>query len=206
MTIIWRFIKYPISLAILGSFLGSCTQSDYTKLVKSELAKGIRQDSLLLGINFGDTRNDFYVKCLYLNKQQLVREGPGNTSVQYLFSDSLVHKEPTKIKLLFMPKYDRDEKIVEMEMELSYEGWAPWNRELQSDSLQVKTMQLLREWYKGNEFVTAKIMDKDIPVKVDGNRRILVFIYDPQRVVVKIQDILNPMFQHSITKEEAKKD
>lgn len=206
MTMIWRFIKYPISLAILGVFLGSCTQSDYTKLVKSELAKGIRQDSLLLGINFGDTRNEFYGKCFDLNKRQLVREGPGNTSVQYLFSDSIVHEKPTQIRLLFMPRYDKDERIVEMEMELSYEGWAPWNRELQSDSLQVKTMQLLMAWYKGNEFVTAKIRDKDIPVKVDGNRRILVFIYDPLRVVVKIQDILNPMFQHSITKEEEKRD
>lgn len=203
---ILKFLKYPISLGLWGIFLIGCTQSDYTKLVTSELAKGIRQDSILLGISFGDTRDQFYVNCFYLNKQQLIREGPGNTSVQYLFSDSVVHTKPTKIKLLFMPTFDKDEVIAEMNMEFSYEGWAPWNRELQSDSLQVKVMQLLMNWYKGNGFVTARIKDQNIPVKVDGNRRILVFIHDPQRVVVKVQDILNPKFKHSISKEEEKKN
>jgi hypothetical protein len=190
----------------LGVFFSGCIQSDYTKLVKSELAKGIRQDSLLLGINFGDTRNDFYVKCLYLNKQQLVREGPGNSSVQYLFNDSLVHTKPAEIKLLFMPTFDKNETIAEMNMEFSYLAWAPWNREYQSDSLKVKVMELLMHWYKGNDFVTATIKESEVPAKVDGNRRILVFIHDQQRVVVKVQDILNPMFRHSITTDQEKKN
>jgi hypothetical protein len=203
---ILRFLRYPISLVLLGIFFNGCIQSDYTKLVKSELAKGIRQDSLLLGINFGDTRNDFYVKCLYLNKQQLIREGPGNSSVQYLFIDSLVHTKPAEIGMLFMPTFDKDEAISEMNMEFSYLAWAPWNREYQSDSLKVKVMELLIHWYKGNDFITATIKDSEVPVKVDGNRRILVFIHDQQRVVVKVQDILNPMFRHSITADQEKKN
>jgi hypothetical protein len=198
-------MKYLISLILLTILFSAC-QSDYTKLVKSELAKGVRQDSILLGIYFGDTRDQFYGKCFDLNKQRLVREGPGNTSVQYSFTDSLVHKKPTDIRLLFMPKYDDKNVITEMDMEFRYQGWTSSNLELYSDSLKVKVMELLMLWYKGNDFVTAHIQNTEQFVKVDGNRRILIYILDPQRVVVKVQDILHPMFQHSITSDKQKKN
>lgn len=193
----WRCIHYPISIFLLSAVFSGCFQSDYTKLVKSELAKGIRQDSLLFGIKFGDTRNDFYGKCFDLNKQRLVTQGPANNSVQFLFTDSLYHHQPTDIRLLFFPNYDEDQVIAEMSMEFSYLAWAPWNKLYQSDSLEIKTKKLLVHWYQGNEFVTAKVNDIDIPVKLDANRRILVYIKDAQSVGVKIQDISHPMFKHS---------
>lgn len=193
----WKCIRYPIRILVLWVFLSSCFQSDYTKLVKSELAKGTRQDSLLFGIKFGDTRNDFYGKCFDLNKQRLVTQGPANTSVQYLFKDSLFHDEPTEIRLLFFPDYDDKQVIAEMDMEFSYLAWAPWNEKYQSDSLEVKIKKLLMHWYGGNEFVSAHVNDAEIPVKVDGNRRILVYIKDAQSVGAKIQDILHPRFRHS---------
>ncbi|MGC1240569.1 MAG: hypothetical protein WA874_03230 [Chryseosolibacter sp.] len=166
--------------------------------MKSELSKGARKDSLLFGIKFGDTRNDFYGKCFDLNKKHLVTQGPANTSVQYLFSDSLVHDKPTQIRLLFFPEYDEKDLIAEMNMELSYPGWAPWNKSLQSDSLKVKTLELLMNWYQGNEFVTADVNNAPMSVKLDGNRRVLVYIKDAQSVGVKVQDILHPKFKHSI--------
>ena len=101
MTVIWRSIKYSISLILLGTIFNGCFQSDYTKVVKSELAKGVRRDSILLGMHFGDTRNEFNGKCFDLNKTHIVSQGEG-FSVQYLFTDSLVHQEPTPIKLLFL--------------------------------------------------------------------------------------------------------
>lgn len=195
---IWRSIQYPIKMAIFSVVLTGCFESDYTKLVKSELAKGIREDSLLLGIKFGDTQNDFYGKCFDLNKQRLVSQGPGNNSVQYLFKDSLVHDKPTEMRLLFFPNYDEKQKIAEMNMEISYPGWAPWNKAYQSDSLKEKTLELLMLWYKGNEFVTANVNDVKMPVKLDGNRRLLVYTKDAQSVVVKVQDITHPRFKHSI--------
>lgn len=193
----WRCIRYPISIFLLSAVLAGCFQSDYTKLVRSELAKGIRQDSLLFGIKFGDTRNDFFGKCFDLNKQRLVTQGPANSSVQFLFTDSLFHDQPTDLRLLFFPNYDKDQVIAEMNMEFSYLAWAPWNKTYQSDSLEIKTKKLLMHWYQGNEFVTANVNNTEIPVKVDANRRILVYIKDAQSVGVKIQDILHPQFKHS---------
>ena len=103
MVIMWKSIKYLISSVCVAVIVTSCLQSEYTRLVNAELQKGTRQDSLLFGIRFGDTRQDFYGKCFDLNKQRLVTQGPGNASVQYLFTDSLVHNRPTQLRLLFFP-------------------------------------------------------------------------------------------------------
>jgi hypothetical protein len=204
MMMIWRFIKYPASLFLIAILFSGCFQSDYTKLVKSELAKGIRKDSILLGINFGDTRQDFFGRCFDLNSQHLVTQGPSGLKVQYLFSDSLISKQPNNVRLLFSPFFDTKEKIAEMDLEFAYLGWAPWNRHLQSDSLKVKVMKLLMNWYRGNEFITAKVDGGEIPVKLDGNRRILIHIKDTESVTVRVQDILHPKFKHSGTVSEVK--
>jgi hypothetical protein len=201
----WKLLRYAISLVVVGVLVSGCTQSDYTKLVKAELAKGIRQDSLLLGIYFGDTRNDFYGKCFDLNKQQLISQGPNNVSVQYIFTDSLLHHEPTEIRLLFFPSFDEGDKISDMEMEFSYLAWAPWNEKFQSDSLKGKVMELLMHWYGGNEFVTASASDMEFPVKLDGNRRVVVLVKDVQSITVRVQDILHPRFKHSINGSAEKK-
>ncbi|NOT73313.1 MAG: hypothetical protein HOP08_00195 [Cyclobacteriaceae bacterium] len=193
----WKFLKYPTSLILLALALTSCFQSDYTKLVKRELAKGVRYDSILLGIPFGFTRQEFYGRCFDLNAAHLVMEGPNGQSVQYLFVDSLVHSEPTKLRLLFMPGYDSTDRIAEMRMELSYELWAPWAKGMQTDSLEGKTKQLLMKWYNGNEFITTKVGEKDILVKLDGNRRILLQKIDKQSMAIEVQDILNHRFVHT---------
>lgn len=186
---------------LIGLFLSfvmaGCFQSDYTRLVKSELEKGVREDSLLFGIRFGDTRNDFYGKCFDLNKKHLVTQGPGNVSVQYIFTDSAVHDKPTQMRLLFFPDYDEKETIAEMDMEFSYPAWAPWNKSFQSEQLKEKTRELLMHWYKGNDFVTAEVDDAPMLVKLDANRRVLLYVKDAQSVSVKVQDILHPRFRHS---------
>lgn len=206
MTTLLRFIKYPISIFVFGIALSGCFQSDYTKLVKSELAKGIRMDSVVFGINLGDTRDEFYGKCFDLNKQRLVTAGPNGATVQYLFADSLFHEKPTSMRMLFIPAFDKNDVIMEMNLEFSYPAWAPWNEQYHSDKLKANVLKLLMHWYKGNEFLTVNINGNDTPIKLDSNRRMLVYIKDEQNVVVKIQDILHPTYRHSITTDEVKKD
>lgn len=201
MTMNLRFLKYPISLALLGFVFTGCFESDYTKMVKSELAKGVRKDSVIFGINLGDTRDEFYGKCFDLNKQRLVTAGPNGATVQYLFTDSIFHDVPTELRLLFIPAFDQNDVIIEMNLEFSYPAWAPWNEHYHADKLKEKVLKILMMWYKGNEFVIAKINDADIPVKVDGNRRMLVYIKDHENVVVKIHDLMHPKYKHSISKD-----
>jgi hypothetical protein len=196
-----KYMKLWISVVLATIVLASC-QSDYTKMVKEELAKGVRKDSILLGINFGDTRQEFYGRCFDLNKQKLVMESPGNNAVQYIFTDSLQHNPPREIRVFFFPNFDNQDKIAEMQMEFSYMGSAMYDKSYQADSLKEKLKDILVAWYKGNDFVNAEVQDEDLPVKVDGNRRIIVYNHDVHSVMVRVQDILHPAFQHSITKEK----
>jgi hypothetical protein len=195
----WKSMNIYASLCAIAILtLGSCTKSDYTKMVLSELEKGERKDSLLLGIKFGDSREQFFGRCFDLNKMKLVTQGPSNNAVQYIFMDSLVHEKPEQIRLLFFPGFDDKNIISHIDYEFSYSAWAPWNKQYQADRLKIKVMELLKHWYKGNDFVDAEVKGEKIPVKVDGNRRILVFEKDRQTVLVRIQDILHPNFKHSI--------
>ena len=61
-------------------------------------------------------------------------------------------------------------------------------------------------WYGGNDFIIVKLSDADTPVKVDGNRRIMVRIKDAQSVLVKVEDILHPKFKHSVQVKERTKE
>lgn len=195
-----KFWSSCLLLVVLSVLFEGCVQSDYTKLVKSELAKNIRQDSLLMGINFGDTREEFYGKCFDLNQQKLITQGPGGGTVQYMLRDSLFHDNATSIRLLFIPVFDQTDHIMEMNLEFSYSAWAPWNEIYHSDKLQPKVLELLSSWYGGNEFIEVTLDSLSYPVKLDGNRRLIVYKKDAQNVVVKAQDILHPVYKHSITK------
>jgi hypothetical protein len=181
-------------LIVFVAALISC-DSDYTKLVKSELSKSERQDSLLFDIKFGTTREDYYGICFDLNKKRLVTQGIG-FSVQYIIKDSLTQSPPRDITMYFYPSFDSLDSVKGMDMEFVYPGWSPGIRELQSDSLRAHVMKILYHWYKGNEFMNVKINDQETPVKIDANRRILVLLEDEHRVLVHIQDLLHPAYRH----------
>ena len=198
----WRSIKYFPAILICSIVCSGCFQSEYTRLVESELAKNVRKDSVLLGISLGETRNVFYGKCFDLNKLKLITPGQGNASVMYLFTDSLFHNRPTTLRLLFYPTFDQEDIIAEVKMEFNYPGWAPWNRGLQSDSLKQKVEKILMHWYQGNDFVTAHVSETEMPVKVDGNRRITLNVKDAQTVQARVQDLRHPYFMHSITRDD----
>src|SRR5262245_37106598 len=150
MTETWKYIKYPVSTGLLIVLLTGCFQSEYTRMVQQEMATGTRNDSLLLGIEFGDGKPEFISQYWELNRTGMVREGLGDGSVRYTLKDSLFHKQPTEIRLLFRPGYDDKNLISEMHFEFSYVAWAPWNKDLQSDSLMTKTLRFLKNGYGGN--------------------------------------------------------
>jgi len=177
---IYRKYVWLFMLAVTGT---SCLKSDYKKMVERELATGLRYDSLFLGVSFGMMQKDFYNHCWQLNKDSVIKQGPQNLSVQFTLED--LKYDAT---FNFYPNF-YDNKIYEMPVKISYIAWAPWNRQLWSDSLQLDVVNMMEKWY-GGEFLKVEHPKKGVVyVKVDGNRRINIGRLDDQIVKITYTDL-----------------
>lgn len=168
----------------LGIIFACNQKSEYRLMVEKELSKGVRYDSLFLGYELGMSRSDFYSYSWDLNKKKLVRQGPSNSSVEYEL-DELPHPAT----MYYYPEF-KDDKIYVMKVVISYDGWAPWNPELGSDSLQIDVVKLLEDWY-GPGFIERNLNENGPTyVKVDGNREISVSKMTETSVSVIYKDLL----------------
>lgn len=160
-----------ITAIIFTGFYSSCTKkAKYERKVKQELASGVRYDSLFMGLYLGMPEKDFYTRCWLLNRQGIIKQGMRNTSVEYRMRDELNY--PAVMD--FYPVFEKG-KIYEMPVKFVYSGWAPWNKSVGSDSLQLNILK----WYEtqyGKGFMAVEHPKRGIAyVKVDGNRRISIF-------------------------------
>ncbi len=170
-------------LALTATLLTAC-KSDYERMVAEGLASGERYDTLFLGIHMGMTAKDFFAHCWELNKQHLIKQGSNNTSVEYEMSEL---KQTAMMN--FYPTFFKDE-IHEMPVQFNYVAWAPWNKNLWADSLIVDVKNLMMQWYGGNDFIKMEHPEKGFRyVKVDGNRRIILWKEDDQYVKALYTDL-----------------
>ena len=184
--------KYCIYLFATAVIISVCSCSSpgrdkYASLVKKELAKGTRVDSLFLGISFGMTSKVFYGYCWELNKKGVITDGANNTMVLYKMDSQL--KYPASMN--FYPDFYED-KVYHMRVTFQYNTWAPWNKTQFADTLLPDVLRLYKQWYPGgNEFIemTDKVKGT-IYVKVDGNRRIILGRYDDMIVKADYTDLL----------------
>lgn len=178
----WLFFVAGIcSLVACGS-----DSERYKDSVARELATGIRQDSIFMGIKLGMTSKEFYTHCWQMNKKGVFFEGPGNMSVLYHFKNELKHPAA----MTFYPDF-LENKINKMGVTFSYDAFAPWNKALFADSLQLDVLSLFKKWYKGADFITmTDPVRGTIFVQVKGNRRIIIGKYDEQRVKADFTDLL----------------
>lgn len=157
---------------ILGAILSGCSsRAKYDRLLKSEVASGVRNDSLLMGLYFGMPEKEFYLHCWNLNKKGLIKQGENNVTVLYEMKNEL--KYPAFMD--FYPKFI-DGKICELPIRFKYTGWAPWNKELTSKKLQADIVKYYEKIY-GDRFLEVKDPKRGSAfVTIKGNRRISVFI------------------------------
>lgn len=194
MAIRWLVIGSCIS--IVASFV-SCHKSEYTRLMNRELSKGIRNDSILLGFSFGDSRVSFVKRCEQLNKRQLLVQGAGGY-VKYLPMDTTLFGGTKGVSMEFRPTFDDEDVICEMELLFYHSGWAPWNTQFQSIELRKDVLSGISQWYKGNDFVLVVSTADTLYAKIDGNRRIVAGIKDERVVRVKVQDLHHAIFSRRL--------
>jgi len=175
---------YPAIGILLLIIFGCSNENKLEKVIQKELASGVRNDSLFLGLKFGIELQEFYDHCRELNKQGLVREGPRNMSVEYLFKDSI--DQP--IAFNFYAEKNDDGPIHQYNTSFYYYAWV-LNRHLQSDRLMAMLTPILMDWYGGNEPFTQIIDGKKHLYKIDGNRMIDLYIHDESTVVATYSDL-----------------
>lgn len=172
-------------IGILLLLLPGCSnENKLEKVIKEELASGIRHDSLFLGLKFGITLQEFYDHCWELNRQGIVKEGAQNMSVEYIFKDSL--DQP--IAFNFYAHRNGEGPIHQYNTSFYYYAWA-LNRHLYSDRLMEMLPAILMEWYGGNEPFTMIKDGKEHMYKIDGNRMIDLVIHDESTVVATYYDL-----------------
>lgn len=173
----------------------SC-KSEYERLVQQELNTGVVYDSLVLGMHRGMTKKDFYSHCWQLNKDEIVFQGSGNRYALYPHKEVLPSGDSVDVEMLFYGIFDEGETMSGVDLIYSYPGWAPWNEDLQVEALVGHLVWLYERQLGGNPFLTITLDDSlQAHVKVDGDRRILLYPKNEKAVAVKIEN-LNQKITH----------
>lgn len=162
-------------------------KAEYSRLIRSEKAKNIRNDSIFFGFYFGMPNKAFYDHAWTLNRQGKIMDGVNNVFILYRLDDGELKHSGS---MNFYPDFYNN-KVFKMRMEFNYDAWAPWNKSQSADSLLPDVLNFYKTWYpRGNPFIT--IVDSvrgTIHVKVDGNRRILIGKFDERLVKAEITDL-----------------
>jgi hypothetical protein len=164
---------------------GCSPEFKYERELKRELASGVKHDTLFMGIYLGMPQKDFYTLCWKLNMDGVIRQGSTNTTVEYTEREAL--KAPATLN--FYPDFYED-KIVELPVRFKYNGWAPWNKSLSSDSLQLDVLKWYEKEYGGSFISVAHSKWGTAYVNIKGNRRISIFKEDDMHVRAVFKDML----------------
>ncbi len=173
-------------LLVLG-----CSESKYSTLVKTEMSKGIVNDSIFLGLKLGQAQKEFFDTCWKLNKDQVVTNG-ANGFVEYNLPTKGGENSDQEITMLFYGIFNEKNIMTGMKLEFSYDAWSLWNTSLQSDQLLFTLKNIFNDWYAGNDFIKVDLENnkKQLWVKVDGNRRVTIKPLDDDRIVkAQIDDL-----------------
>lgn len=170
--------KWMVLVVMTAVLVGACTPGKmYERRLKRELASGIRYDSLFMGLSFGMTDMEFFDACWKMNKDSLVKQGEGNTSVEYETRGEL--KYPATMN--FYPVF-AEGKIVEMPVRFIYHGWSPWNQEQSASKLALDVKHWYEEVYGKGFIKVVHPFKGEAYTKIDGNRRITIYIEADQYV------------------------
>ena len=192
-------INWILIILISGIIISGCSpRAKYERRLKHELASGVRYDSLFLGLYFGMPEKVFYVHCWNLNHKGLLKQGETNTTAEYQLKDEL--KYPALMD--FYPKFNHG-KISEMPVTFKYKGWAPWNKNLSSVNLQNEVLKWYEKIYGGGFIMVKHHSHGKAYVKIDGNRRITIFVGDDLHVWAVFTDMsVKKGWNDSVSKPE----
>jgi hypothetical protein len=169
-----------IALFSMANFISCDTLSEWRAY-----RTGYRQtDSLFLGMYLGMPEKEFYDHCTELNKQQLITQGGGAISVEYIMKEDF----DSPVNMRFFPTFVEG-RIFEMPVTYHYLAWAPWNKQYQASELLEEMLEKYKGWYGEDFKLLNHHTQGKVYYKIDGRRRINLFIMDDQYVQAVFTDL-----------------
>lgn len=142
-------------------------------------------DQLFFGFYLGMKQQDFFDHCTELNKQEIITQGPGGTtSVEHRIKD----KFSNEVSMRFFPTFI-DYEIFEMPVTYSFIAWAPWNRQYWAENLLEEVLEDYKKVYGDDFNLINHPTQGKVYYKIDGKRRINLFVKDEQFVQAVFTDL-----------------
>lgn len=145
-----------------------------------------------MGFQFGMTKDQYFDRCSVLNKEKIIVSGGRNFSPEQILVPK--NQEEKKIKMSFFGTFDNQRILNGFDIQFNFLGWSDWNIDYQSPVLLDQIKDSILTWFPGNDFIQVKIDEsvKTAYVKIDGNRRVVMYTMNSKDVVVKINNLFNP--------------
>lgn len=181
-----RYILTRILLCLVLIWGISCSKS-YETVIKEELGRQVRYDSLFHDVYFEMPRKHFLEHAYEMNQCGIFfAQGSGEIKID--FQDDF--KYP--VEFVFFPNFE-SEVISGLSGSFYYTYWNGFNREFWAIKLQLDLLQKMEDWYGGRPFI--KIPGPDLAAghayaKIDGNRLIMLWNnIDNRRVMIMYSDL-----------------
>jgi hypothetical protein len=162
-----------IVVVLIATGCAGSPEEQYREREQEELNKGIRNDSLFLGLYLRMSREEFREYCFNMNLKGKFKQGGRKN--WYWVESKLDHSDyPAAIT--FYPAFLND-SISEMHAAIYYDNAKFRDGTFESDSLMQDVLNILDRWY-GKETFRIKsplFYKEDVYVKVNGNRRITIY-------------------------------
>ncbi|MGQ8338607.1 hypothetical protein ACUNWD_18770 [Sunxiuqinia sp. A32] len=171
-----RLVKTALLISVLVVVLvSSCSQKqDYESLRRTELAKGIRVDSLIYGVHLGMELKSFFDYCFNMNLQGKFKTNEKGTMLLFDLKDGFSF--PVYFEL-FPVIPGRSEAIYSYVGTIGYKNYSHYNKEFSIEKLLKETLAYFEANYKGNDFIKVpneNALLKYKYIKIDGNRQITI--------------------------------
>ncbi|WP_373492634.1 hypothetical protein [Aquiflexum sp.] len=199
---IYSVLKNNIPTVIIIGWMISMQACDSPSFKFGE-DKISQTDSLFFGIHLGMDQKNFFDLCAELNRKQIITQGSGgSTNVEYRIKNDF----DNEVSMRFFPTFI-DNKVYEMPVTYSYIAWAPWNKKYWADSLLEKLLVKYKEWYGEDFKLINHPTQGKVYYKIDGKRRINLFVKDEQFVQavftdLKVEKRLKEEFEESLEERE----
>ena len=187
--------KTLFKLSVLFLITTSCSFSEYDTLLKTELKKNQKVDSVFFNLRLGESKEIYHKKSLDLNNSRQVVQGRSYFYMKKIFSDSKTEKKRNDFALEFSGRFNSEKKMKMLDVKFYHLLWTPWNEMYQAPKLLPRILDSLELWFPGNPFLEVKTGNDSIPsihVKIDGDRRFRVFVENSQDVAVSYTHLTLP--------------